>query len=311
MNLLASDPSSIQTPERLEVAATVVLLRDGAHGLETFLMRRALQASVLGGVHVFPGGKLDASDVLSVHRLDCNADALRAALGEPELSAQLAAAIHVAALRELFEEAGVLLANGPDGPWQPSGQGASSALGAVPPARDVPFEAMLDALRLNLSSSLIAPWSRWITPVIPGMPRRRFDTRFFVARMPAGQIADVADHESTIGRWLGAREALEMYWQRDIELAPPQIVTLAHLSRHASADAAFDAARARLPRLIHPVAIEVDAARAFCYPGDAAHGDRERAFPGVSRLVLREGRFEPLDGFEAFFTDSPGAFEDR
>ena len=295
MNIFASEAATRPAPDRLEVAATVVLLRDGAQGLETFLMRRAIEASVLGGVHVFPGGKLDAADAQSVHRLDRNADDLHAALGEPELSAPVAAAIHVAALRELFEEAGVLLAMGPDGLWQPAG--------SLP--RDVPFESMLDALGLNLSSSLIAPWSRWITPVIPNMPRRRFDTRFFVARMPPGQTADVADHESTIGRWLGAREALELYWRRDIELAPPQIITLAHLSRYASADAAFEAARATPPRLIHPVHVEVDTERVFCYPGDAAHGDRERAFPGVSRLVLRDGRFEPFDGFEAFFAEAP------
>jgi 8-oxo-dGTP pyrophosphatase MutT (NUDIX family) len=301
MNSFGSDSGPHPAPARLEVAATVVLLRDGAQGLETFLMRRAIEASVLGGVHVFPGGKLDAADPLSVHRLDRDAGDLHAALGEPELSAPVAAAIHVAALRELFEEAGVLLADGSDGLWQPP----ASALDSTPLPRDVPFESMLDALGLTLSSSLIAPWSRWITPVIPSMPRRRFDTRFFVARMPVGQTADVADHESTIGRWLGARQALEMYWQREIELAPPQIITLAHLSRYASADEAFDAARATPPRLIHPVHIEVDTARVFCYPGDVAHGDRERAFPGVSRLVLRDGRFEPFDGFEAFFADSP------
>ena len=305
MDLLARDTAKPPTdrPDQLEVAATVVLLRDGAQGVETFLMRRAIEASVLGGVHVFPGGKLDAADARSVHRLDRDAEDLHAALGEPELSAPVAAAIHVAALRELFEEAGVLLASGPNGLWQPSASVTDSSFAVASLPRDVPFESMLDALGLKLSSSLIAPWSRWITPVIPNMPRRRFDTRFFVARMPAGQTADVADHESTIGRWLGAREALEMYWQRDIELAPPQIITLAHLSRYASADSAFEAARTTPPRLIHPVHVEVDAERVFCYPGDAAHGDRERAFPGVSRLVLREGRFEPFDGFEAFFAD--------
>lgn len=298
MNLFASDIVAPPAPglRPLEVAATVVLLRDGAQGLEVFLMRRAIEASVLGGVHVFPGGKLDAADARAVHRLDRDAGELHAALGEPELTAQVAAAIHVAALRELFEEAGVLLAASSEGPWQPKGR--------VPPSRDVPFDTMLDTLDLRLSSSLLAPWSRWITPVIPSVPRRRFDTRFFVAKMPLGQTADVADHESTLGCWLGPRKALEMYWQRDIDLAPPQIITLAHLARYATADAAFAAARATLPRLIHPVHVEVDTARVFCYPGDAAHGERERAFPGVSRLVLRNERFEPLDGFEAFFVDN-------
>jgi 8-oxo-dGTP pyrophosphatase MutT (NUDIX family) len=297
MNILASNIATQPAPGHFEVAATVVLLRDGAQGIEVFLMRRAIEASVLGGVHVFPGGKLDAADALTVHRLDRSADDLHAALGEPELSAQQAAAIHVAALRELFEEAGVLLASGLNGPWQLSDSG--------PLPRDVPFETMLDAHGLRLSSSLIAPWSRWITPVIPNVPRRRFDTRFFVAKMPAGQTAEVADRESTLGRWLGPRAALEMYWQRDIDLAPPQLITLAHLARFATADAAFEAARTTLPRVINPLHIDIDGTRGICYPGDVSHTERERAFPGVSRLAFRNERFEPFDGFEAFFVDGP------
>ncbi len=295
MNILASNIAVQPAPGQFEVAATVALLRDGANGLEVFLMRRALEASVLGGVHVFPGGKLDVADALTVHRLDRDAAALHAALDEPELSPPLAAALHVAAIRELFEEAGVLLATGTGGPWQPTAQGA--------PPRDVPFETMLDTLDLRLACSLIAPWSRWITPVIPNLPRRRFDTRFFVARIPAGQTADVSDHESSLGCWLAPRTALEMYWEHHIELAPPQIITLAHLARYASADAAVEAARATRPRVIHPLHIEADGARGICYPGDVAHSERLRAFPGVSRLVFRNDRFEPLDGFEALFVD--------
>lgn len=296
MKIFASNTAAPPAPGQFEVAATVVLLRDGADGIEVFLMRRAIEASVLGGVHVFPGGKLDAADALSVHRLDRSVDALHTSLAEPDLSPELAAAIHVAALRELFEEAGVLLATGPDGPWQPSGR--------APLPRDVPFETMLDTLGLRLAVSLVAPWSRWITPVIPNVPRRRFDTRFFVARMPVGQTADVADHESTQGRWLGPRAALEMYWQRDIDLAPPQIITLAHLARYATADAAFEAARNAKPPVINPMHFDADGGRGICYPGDVAHTETERAFPGVSRLVVRNDRFEPLDGFEAFFSDA-------
>jgi len=273
----------------------VVLLRDGTDGLEVFLMRRAIEASVLGGVHVFPGGKVDAADALTVHRLNRSVDDLHASLGELDLSVQQSAVIHVAAIRELFEEAGVLLAEDSQGPWQPAGLGRLQ--------RDMPFEGMLEAHGLRLGSSLIAPWSRWITPVIPNVPRRRFDTRFFVAKMPMGQTAEVADRESTLGRWFKPRTALEMYWHRDIDLAPPQLITLAHLSRYTTADAAFEAARATLPRVIHPRHIEIDGTRGICYPGDAAHSEREPAFPGVSRLAFRNERFEPFDGFEAFFVD--------
>lgn len=248
-------------PEVLESSATVVLLRDGRPGLEVFLLRRATEAAVLGGVHVFPGGKVDAADqAFDLALLDRSAAELHAALAEPELSMAQAAALHVAALRELFEEAGVLL-----------------------------------------PASAIAPWSRWITPVVPGMPRRRFDTRFFVALMPSTQTAAVADRESSEGLWVAPRAALEHYWRGDISLAPPQLVTLAHLSRFDVADAAFGAALVRAPRLIHPVCRVDSGARTFFYPGDADHPEREPAFPGVSRLLLRGERFEPVDGFEGFF----------
>src|SRR5687767_4060956 len=91
-------------------SATVVMLRDGAAGLEVFLIKRHGLSDVLGGAYVFPGGKVDAEDRDLLHRLDRPAPELHAALGEPDLEPADAAALFVAAVREVFEETGVLYA---------------------------------------------------------------------------------------------------------------------------------------------------------------------------------------------------------
>jgi hypothetical protein len=86
-----------------------------------------------------------------------------------------------------------------------------------------------------------------------------------------------------------------------IELAPPQIMSLAHLARHASVESALAQARLRKPPLVLPEAFEHEGERVVCYPGDDRHSVRERALPGPTRLHYRNRRFEPADGFEALF----------
>src|SRR5580698_4366859 len=102
----------VDTPPR--PAASVVLLRDGANGLEVFLLKRHGDSDVLGGLYVFPGGKLDREDsaMTTLERLDMPVPALHQALGEPELEPPVAAGSFVAACRETFEESGVLFTRG-------------------------------------------------------------------------------------------------------------------------------------------------------------------------------------------------------
>jgi hypothetical protein len=102
--------------------------------------------------------------------------------------------------------------------------------------------------QLCLATLDMAPWSRWITPVVPSMTNMansRFDTRFFVAVLPAGQTALHDGHENTESVWLAPREALQRYWDGTITLAPPQIMSLAHLSRHADTASVLHAARGK------------------------------------------------------------------
>jgi 8-oxo-dGTP pyrophosphatase MutT (NUDIX family) len=277
-------------------AATVVMLRDNAQGLEVFLVKRHGLSDVLGGAYVFPGGKLDRADAgldADAH-LDQSPATLHACLGEPGIDATAAASLYVAALREAFEESGVLFADA-------SGTVADSARAAALLREGHGFDDVLAQMNLRLQTRSVLPWSRWITPLVPSVSNKRFDTRFFVAAVPPGQMARHDQHETTESAWLRPRAALEQYRDRQIELAPPQIMSLAHLSRHTTVHSVLNEARRRLPPVIQPEPFEHGGTRVLCYPGDERHSVRVRALPGPTRLLYRDKRFEPPEGFEALF----------
>lgn len=271
-------------------SATVVLLRDTAAGLEVFLLKRHGLSDVLGGAYVFPGGKMDAEDAGFAGQLDRPAASLAGALAEPALPEAEAAALYVAAIREMFEETGVLLAPTEAAvathAWERHRAGES-------------FARLAQESGWVLQASRLRPWSRWITPQVGGVIRKRFDTRFFVARVPEGQSPRHDDKEATEGLWLAPGTALRQYWERGIELAPPQIMTLAQLARRRNAAEVIDEAERTPPPRVQPEAFEEDGVRVLCYPGDPRHSVPTRALPGPTRLALRGGRFEPEGGLAA------------
>ena len=283
----------VDTPPR--DAASVVLLRDGAAGLEVFLLKRHGMSDVLGGMYVFPGGKLDPEDADpgTLRRLDMPVQALHAALGEPDLDEQIAAAFFVAACRETFEESGVLLARGADS--------ARAAAATALSRGGAGFAAVLERFDLTLACSRVTPWSRWVTPRVPSLMNKRFDVRFFAAVVPRDQVATHDNHEATESVWLTPRAALEQYWAGRIGIAPPQLMSLVELAHHASAAEVLDPARRCWPRVIEPESFEREATRVTAYPGDARHARGERVMPGPTRLIYRNQRFEPFGGFEEFF----------
>jgi 8-oxo-dGTP pyrophosphatase MutT (NUDIX family) len=273
-------------------ASTVVMLRDTPHGLEVFLVKRHGLSDVLGGAYVFPGGKLDAADceLDPLVHLDQEPAHLHAALGEPQTDVSTATGLYVAALREAFEESRVLFSHD-----------IASAQAALLQDKAKPFNQMLAELQVRLQTRNVLPWSRWITPRMPSITNKRFDTRFFVAAVPHEQEATHDNHEATESVWLAPRAALEQYWGRKIELAPPQIMSLAHLARYRTVASVLDAARAQLPPLVLPESFDEAGTRVLCYPGDPAHSVKQQALPGQTRLMYRNKRFEPVDGFEALF----------
>ena len=286
------NPTETERPAR--DAASLVLLRDGSAGLEVLLLRRHADSRVMGGVHVFPGGKLDPTDCSpdALAALDLAAEQLLARLDEPALTPEKAAGLHLAALRETFEEAGLLLAESAD-------SAARQALADRQAAGEALADAMA-ALGLRWQASAILPWSRWITPRHPASGAA-FDTRFFLARLPAGQEARHDGYETTEAVWLAPRQALTLHAEHRLELVPPQLMSLVKLARHADVASAWNEALAARPPRIQPEASEVDGERLLYLPGDPLHSVRERALPGPTRLHWLPRRFEPVGGFAAWF----------
>lgn len=274
-------------------SASVILLRDTPAGPETFLVKRHGLSDVLGGAYVFPGGKVDPQDGQLAPRLDRPPVELQALLGEADLDATDAAGVFVAAVREVFEETGVLFSPAAAAEVARAGELLRAGLG---------FGDVLAQLGLTLDTQALAPWSRWITPLVGGVIRKRFDTRFFVAAVPTGQEPVHDAFEATESAWLRPRAALALYWNGQLQFAPPQIMTLAYLSRFASVADVLAHARSRKPACVRPESFEAEGGRVVCYPGDERHTERQRAMPGPMRLCWRQQRFEAESGdFEAFF----------
>jgi len=201
-------------PARPRDAAAVILWRPGPDGREVFWVRRGAGLRFAGGFYAFPGGAVD------------EADARVPVPGEPAGAGALVAA----ACRELFEEAGVLLARGADR--------------LSPAARDEARRALLDGRAsfadllfqegLALDPSLLAPAGRWVTP--PFFPVR-FDARFFLAQLPEGQEAKVWPGELASGEFVPTGRALELWGRGDALLHPPNWWGIASLDREEPARA--------------------------------------------------------------------------
>jgi 8-oxo-dGTP pyrophosphatase MutT (NUDIX family) len=215
-------------------AATVILIRPGAGagGVEVFLLRRTEALEFAPGACVFPGGSVDERDadpaIAGPGWVGPAPADLGALLG---VSAARACALVCAAVRETFEESGVLLA----GPSP-----AELVAGSVVPVEDrqrllggsLSLSELLSLHGLALRADLLTPWARWITPEISP---RRFDTWFFAAALPPGQLAGLAaagPGESDSGTWWRPAAALEAARAGEITLLPPTAVTLAELAAY-------------------------------------------------------------------------------
>jgi len=213
-------------------AATLVLLRPGGSGPEVLMIQRVQNAAFLGGAYVFPGGALDQadSDPRSFRRVVGLTDVEASArLGVP----QKGLAYWVAAVRECFEEAGVLLAVTQDGKEIPPEK--AQAL-----SRKAPFIETLERANLYIPANRVAYYGHWITA--PGRSRR-FDTRFFVAQAPAGQQGSHDAAEALHHVWIRPQAALERGEKGEIELVPATQHTLRDMGRFAEPRLAFEYAR--------------------------------------------------------------------
>jgi 8-oxo-dGTP pyrophosphatase MutT (NUDIX family) len=234
------------TPAVPRDAATVILLRPGAGagagagsgsgaGVEAFLLRRTAELEFAPGACVFPGGSVDERDAdPGIGWVGPAPEDFAAQLDVPP---ERARALVCAAIRETFEESGVLLAGS-------SAEGATGLVGdSAALAADrhalltgtTTLGEVLGRRGLVLRTDLLTPWARWITPEVSP---RRFDTWFFAAALPAGQTATAAPEghadpgESESGTWLRPAAALEAAQAGEITLLPPTAVTLRELAAH-------------------------------------------------------------------------------
>lgn len=271
-------------------AATVVMLRQ-APELEVFMLKRHVDSAVLGGAYVFPGGKVDAADADAPPSLfDQPTDQLHQALGEPELTHGQAAGLYVAALREAFEECGVLLA-------QPFSLDVSQHVRASI-AEGQSFAQALQTAGVQLQTRRLQPWTRWITSIMPSLTNKRFDTRFFVTALQTQHTAVHDNVEATESLWINPRKALQDYWDGKLYLAPPQIMSLAHLARHTSVQSVLEEAASRPPPAVMSAPHTIEGERMMAYPGDPMHPQPKRLIPGPLRLYFRNQRFEPEGGLD-------------
>jgi glyoxylase-like metal-dependent hydrolase (beta-lactamase superfamily II)/8-oxo-dGTP pyrophosphatase MutT (NUDIX family) len=214
-------------------AATLILLREG---MEVLMLQRAQAAAFLGGAYVFPGGSLEPQDSLTRRVVG---------LTEAQANARLqlssgGLAYYVAAIRECFEEAGVLLVRTKDGTQIPASRAES-----LTPYRKRPFLELLEAEDLYIPAGELAYYGHWITA--PGRTRR-FDARFFVALAPEGQQGSHDAAETVHDVWITPRAALERAARGEIELVNATQASLRDLGRFADPRAAFEHAKS-LPEI--------------------------------------------------------------
>ncbi|HEU4423978.1 MAG TPA: NUDIX hydrolase [Pilimelia sp.] len=230
-------------PATPRVSATVVLLRPAPEqGFEVYAIRRATTMAFASGMYAFPGGSVDPADSAPVAWVGPTPQEWAERL---KLSRDAAQAVVCAAVREVFEEAGVLLA----------GPGPAAVVGDVGGedweeirqslvARRTSLTAALADRRLAVRSDLLVPWSRWITP---DFEPRRFDTYFFLAQLPAGQRTRDVSGEADHTEWITPAGALARHGAGEMAMLLPTLMVLRELAAYPDVGSALRAAADRDP----------------------------------------------------------------
>ncbi len=263
------------------------------------MVKRDSRLGFLGGAHVFPGGAVDDAD--SDPRLDGLCEGMTAEQAAEALAIKdvdRARGYTFAAIRELFEEAGILLARGTSGEWVDLDEDTEDShrlLGLRAPLAkgELSLADLAEQESLRLNTGALHYFAHWITPE---RESKRFDTRFFLAEIPHCQSADHDRHETTEGEWLTPAAALKRYAARDIELVPPTICSLDRLAVDSSVEEALQAARELDVVEVLPKISINDGDVTILYSGDDDYqsGVARRASSGMllNRLVLRDGLWE-------------------
>jgi 8-oxo-dGTP pyrophosphatase MutT (NUDIX family) len=270
----------------LRPAATVVVLRQAAtHPFDVLMVRRNDQVAFMAGAYVFPGGRIDDTDTASPPEA---CDGLAAVGRYADLTAGDEARARVAAIRELLEEAGVLLARR-GGQWVDAETAAALRARLAP---GMPLVPLLAAEGLTVALDAVMPFAHWVTPEIE---IRRFDTRFQLAAMPPDQHATHDAGETTALEWLAPDAAVARARQGDILLPPPTWATLRRLARFDGVEAAWRWASTTPIVRIQPGFFRDGDRTTLTLPGDATYPLPAGCEPfDETRFELTGGKWRPV-----------------
>jgi 8-oxo-dGTP pyrophosphatase MutT (NUDIX family) len=292
-------------------AATVILLREiKPQGFEVFLLKRHEKSSFMGGNFVYPGGRVDRNDGSLEICSRCKGISPEQAyqiLGA-SISPEESLAHWVAGIRELFEEAGVLLAYDQTATLfrlkDPGQQDKFLNYRHLLQKEKLTICQMVEEEKLLLAADQLHYYAHWITPEARS---ERFDTRFFLACHPEGQEATYDQKETTIGVWFTPRKALEENLKEEAALSPPTLKTLEDLSRFRNMDEVFDSLKRNEIRPILPVLTKISNDPVIIFPWDPEyeifqkgeipdpvdHGRPSHPEDDTTRLILKKGYWLP------------------
>jgi 8-oxo-dGTP pyrophosphatase MutT (NUDIX family) len=249
------------SPAAPRAASTILLLRDGPTGLEVFMVVRHHEIDFASGALVFPGGRLESADAELARDGALVSDGLE----------ETARAVRIAAIREAFEECGVLLARPRDDARFVSAERVSAL------DRGAPFAALMAREDLVPATDALVPFACWITPAF--LPKR-FDTHFFLALAPPDHALAHDGREAVDSIWIAPRDALELNGAR-FKLLFPTERNLWKLARHPRAVSALEAAKAAPVITVLPERTEVDGGPGLRIPLEAGYGGEAFSVRGL------------------------------
>jgi 8-oxo-dGTP pyrophosphatase MutT (NUDIX family) len=271
-------------------AATLIVVRDhGPSELQVFCVERSAKSRFMGGAIVFPGGKLDDADKDPAWERLVTAPWVPRAPRSPIASDDATArALAIAGCREALEEAAILPVVG-----KRLDAETLLALRHELCEKGASLRALVAERELRLDLSALRPFSRWVTPAAEA---RRFDARFYLVALPAGQEGAHDHKETTQSFWASPSEILKRFDEGTAQLAPPQHRLLSVLATVKNVAHALALAEEMTLDIICPELVtQNDDSLALVLPGDPQHSISARRIPGKTRYVMHDGRFIPAD----------------
>ena len=285
-------------------AATVILLREtpAANPFELLLMRRHARQRFMGKAFVYPGGQLDDADcnpALAAFADGITAEVAKQRLNEPDLPDEKALGLLFAAVRETFEESGVLLAGSTSGKELDfTDQNVRSRFAeyrTMIHQQEMTLEDLAKKEGLFFKLNELRPYAHWVTPEAE---RKRFDTRFFLASMPTGQKPAHDSMEMTETLWTTPRKAFSKHNAGEILLMPPTLKTLEEMACRSSVAELLSCASSATIRTIMPQISSDGDSIIIKFPHDPEYTIAELKQPHrpeeISRIVFRDGRLEAI-----------------